>query len=68
MNDMSRPRTIVAMPAYNEGSCIGSIVLQAKQYADMVVTYRLYLGTIFYRLKKSDNRFGSSMQFQPNKL
>ena len=33
----SRPRIIVAMPAYNEGKYIGSMVLGTKQYADEVI-------------------------------
>ena len=32
-----RPKIIAAMPAYNEGKYIGSLVLQARQYADEVV-------------------------------
>jgi glycosyltransferase involved in cell wall biosynthesis len=31
------PKVVVGMPAYNEESYIGSMVLQAKQYADVVV-------------------------------
>ncbi|MFC1915783.1 glycosyltransferase family 2 protein [Chloroflexota bacterium] len=37
MGESVLPRIMVAMPAYNEGKYIGSIVLQAKQYADEVV-------------------------------
>ncbi len=37
LNDSARPKIIVAMPAYNEGKYIGSLVLQARQYADEVV-------------------------------
>lgn len=37
MNESPRPKIIVAMPAYNEGKYIGSIVLEAKQYADEVI-------------------------------
>ena len=37
MNESTRPKIIVAMPAYNEEKYIGSIVLQAQQYADEVV-------------------------------
>ncbi len=33
----SRPKIIAAMPAYNEGKYIGSLVLQAREYADEVV-------------------------------
>ncbi len=34
---LSQPKVIVAMPAYNEGKYIGSMVLAAKQYADEVI-------------------------------
>ncbi len=37
MNESLHPRTIVGMPAYNEAKYIGSLVLQAQQYADGVV-------------------------------
>ena len=37
VNESSRPKIIAAMPAYNEGKYIGSLVLQARQYADEVV-------------------------------
>jgi len=37
INKSARPKIIAAMPAYNEGKYIGSIVLQARQYADEVV-------------------------------
>lgn len=37
MNEPSRPRIVAAMPAYNEGKYIGSVVLQARQYADEVI-------------------------------
>jgi glycosyltransferase involved in cell wall biosynthesis len=37
MNESSRPKIIAGMPAYNEGKYIGSLVLQVRQYADMVV-------------------------------
>lgn len=37
MSKSSRPKVIVAMPAYNEEKYIGSIALQARQYADEVV-------------------------------
>jgi glycosyltransferase involved in cell wall biosynthesis len=33
----SRPKIIAAMPAYNEGKYVGSLVLQARQYADEVI-------------------------------
>ena len=33
----SRPKILVAMPAYNEEKYIGSLVLKAKQYADEVI-------------------------------
>lgn len=36
-NASPRPKVIVAMPAYNEGKYIGSLILQARQYADEVV-------------------------------
>ena len=32
-----QPKIIVAMPAYNEGKYIGSMVLKARQYADEVI-------------------------------
>ncbi|MFC1911851.1 glycosyltransferase family 2 protein [Chloroflexota bacterium] len=37
MNKWSKPRVIVAMPAYNEEKYIGSIVLQARQFASEVL-------------------------------
>lgn len=37
MSESARPKIIAAMPAYNEGRYIGSIVLQARQYADEVI-------------------------------
>jgi len=37
MNASPRPKIVVGTPAYNEEKYIGSIVLQAKQYADEVV-------------------------------
>ena len=37
MSEPSRPKIIAAMPAYNEGKYVGSLVLQIKQYVDEVV-------------------------------
>ena len=37
MNKSPHPKTIVGMPAYNEAKYIGSLVLQARQYANEVV-------------------------------
>jgi glycosyltransferase involved in cell wall biosynthesis len=37
MSQSEKTRIIIGMPAYNEAKYIGSIVLQAKQYADEVV-------------------------------
>ena len=37
MNELSKQKIIVAMPAYNEQKYIGSVVLQAKRYADEVI-------------------------------
>ena len=37
MTESPRPKIIVGMPAYNEEKYIGSVVLQARQYADEVV-------------------------------
>lgn len=37
MDRSHRPKIIVAMPAYNEEKCVGSLVLQSQQYADMVM-------------------------------
>ena len=37
MNASPRPKVIAAMPAYNEEKYIGSVVLQAQQYADKVI-------------------------------
>jgi len=37
MNQSRRPRIIAGMPAYNEVKYIGSLILQIKQHADMVV-------------------------------
>jgi len=37
MKKDSDPKIIVGMPAYNEGKYIGSLVLQARQYADEVI-------------------------------
>ncbi len=34
---MTRPKVIVGMPAFNEGSYIGTMVLKCKQYADEVI-------------------------------
>ena len=34
---LSSPKIIIGMPAYNEGKYVGSLVLQAKQYADEVI-------------------------------
>lgn len=37
MNESPRPKVIVGMPAYNEEKYIGSLVVQAQQYADEVI-------------------------------
>jgi len=37
MKKNSDPKIIVGMPAYNEGKYIGSLVLQARQFADEVI-------------------------------
>jgi glycosyltransferase involved in cell wall biosynthesis len=37
MSESARPKIIAGMPAYNEGKYIGSLVLQAKQYAQEVL-------------------------------
>ena len=37
MNESPQPKIIVGMPAYNEEKYIGSMVLQAQQYADEVI-------------------------------
>ena len=37
MNELSPPKIMVATPAYNEAKYIGSIVLQARQYAAEVI-------------------------------
>ncbi|MFC2033563.1 glycosyltransferase family 2 protein [Chloroflexota bacterium] len=37
MNKPSQPKIIAAMPAYNEGKYIGSMVLKTKQYVDEVI-------------------------------
>ena len=37
MNSTNPPRVLVGIPAYNEARYIGSIVLQARQYADTVI-------------------------------
>ena len=37
MNESAPPKIIAAMPAYNEGKYIGSLVLQVQQYADEVI-------------------------------
>ena len=37
VNKSPHPKTIVGMPAYNEAKYIGSLVLQAQQYADGVL-------------------------------
>ena len=37
MTESAPPKIIAAMPAYNEGKYIGSLVLQVRQYADEVV-------------------------------
>ena len=37
MSESRRPKVIVGMPAYNEARYIGSIILQARQYAGEVI-------------------------------
>ena len=37
MAESFRPKVIAAMPAYNEESYIGTMVLKAKQYVDEVI-------------------------------
>jgi glycosyltransferase involved in cell wall biosynthesis len=37
MSQPVRPRIIAGMPAYNEARYIGSVIVQAKQYADEVI-------------------------------
>ncbi|UCG10505.1 MAG: glycosyltransferase family 2 protein [Dehalococcoidia bacterium] len=37
MGELSSPKVLVAMPAYNEEKYIGSVVLQARRYADEVM-------------------------------
>jgi len=37
MSESPKPKIIVAMPAYNEGRYIGSVILKARQYADEVI-------------------------------
>ena len=37
MTESPRPKIIVGMPAYNEAKYIGSVILQARRYADEVV-------------------------------
>ena len=37
MDKSSRPNILIALPAYNEGNYIGSVILEAKQYADEVI-------------------------------
>jgi len=37
VKEAARPKVIAAMPAYNEGAYIGSIVLETQQYADEVI-------------------------------
>ncbi len=37
MNEPSRPKIIVGMPAYNEEKYIGSVILQARQFGDEVI-------------------------------
>ncbi len=37
MGELSSPKILVAMPAYNEEKYIGSVVLQARRYADEVM-------------------------------
>jgi glycosyltransferase involved in cell wall biosynthesis len=34
---MTGPKVIIAMPAFNEERCIGSLVLKAKKYADKII-------------------------------
>lgn len=36
-NSVQRPRIVAAIPAFNEGVAIGSVILKAKQYANEVV-------------------------------
>lgn len=35
--ESSKPKIIAAMPAYNEGKYVGSLVVQARQYVDEVI-------------------------------
>jgi glycosyltransferase involved in cell wall biosynthesis len=37
MDKSSQPKILIALPAYNEANYIGSVVLEAKQYADEVI-------------------------------
>lgn len=37
MKEAASPKVVVAMPAYNEGRYIGSVILQARQYANEVI-------------------------------
>ncbi|HUU65500.1 MAG TPA: glycosyltransferase family 2 protein, partial [Dehalococcoidales bacterium] len=37
MGELSQPRVIAAMPAYNEENYIGTMVLKTKQYVDEVI-------------------------------
>ena len=37
MNESPRPKIMVAMPAYNEEKYVGTVALQAREYADEVV-------------------------------
>ncbi len=37
MNEPARRKIIAAMPAYNEGNYIGSLIVQARQYVDEVI-------------------------------
>lgn len=39
MSQMSRPRIIAAMPAYNEEQYVGSLVLKARKYVDEVIVF-----------------------------
>jgi len=37
MKEVSKKRTLIAIPCFNEGHTIGSIILKAKQYADEIL-------------------------------
>ncbi len=56
LSQFSRPRIIVAMPAYNEEKYIGTMVLAAKQYADEIIVLDNKHTFNYYTVRLKDRR------------